>query len=111
MIISVDINEVLRDFLTKLKKTYTKYTEKEAIARLLHVINAVTVSFKSIPDIAVILANHYQHKLTDIQQWLARTEWSQSGLTESKVNALQNQLVELNLIDKKSNFTTLVTQV
>ena len=86
-------------------------TEKEAIARLLHVINAVTVSFKSIPDIAVILANHYQHKLTDIQQWLARTEWSQSGLTESKVNALQNQLVELSLIDKKSNFTTLVTQV
>ena len=31
MIISVDINEVLRDFLTKLKKTYTKYTEKEPI--------------------------------------------------------------------------------
>lgn len=31
MIISVDINEVLRDFIGKLKKTYTKYTEKEPI--------------------------------------------------------------------------------
>lgn len=31
MTISVDINEVLRDFLNKLKKTYTKYTELEPI--------------------------------------------------------------------------------
>lgn len=29
MTISVDINEVLRDFIGKLKKTYTKYTDKE----------------------------------------------------------------------------------
>ena len=31
MTISVDINEVLRDFLGKLKKTYTKYTGKDPI--------------------------------------------------------------------------------
>ena len=31
MIISVDINEVLRDFLNKLTKTYTKYTGKDPI--------------------------------------------------------------------------------
>ena len=31
MIISVDINEVLRDFIGKLKKTYKKYTTKDPI--------------------------------------------------------------------------------
>jgi hypothetical protein len=31
MTISVDINEVLRDFIGKLKKTYTKYTGKDPI--------------------------------------------------------------------------------
>jgi len=31
MTISVDINEVLRDFIGKLKKTYTKYTDKDPI--------------------------------------------------------------------------------
>ena len=31
MTISVDINEVLRDFISKLKKTYTKYTGKDPV--------------------------------------------------------------------------------
>lgn len=85
--------------------------DKATIARLLKVINDVTVLFKQCPGIEQILANRYQLQSTDVEQWLSVTEWSQSNLSESTVTQIQNRLFELNLIDKKSNFTTLVTQV
>ncbi|WP_297508239.1 substrate-binding domain-containing protein [Flavobacterium sp.] len=85
--------------------------DKATIARLLKVINDVTTSFKQCQGIEQILANRHQLQYADVEQWLAVTEWSQSNLSESTVTQIQNRLFELNLIDKKSNFTTLVTQV
>lgn len=85
--------------------------DKATIARLLKVINDVSTSFKQCPGIEQILANRYQLQSIDVEQWLAVTEWSQSNLSEPMVATIQNHLFELNLIDKKSNFTTLVTQV
>lgn len=85
--------------------------DKATIARLLKVINDVSASFKQRPGIEQILANRYQLQSADVEQWLAVTEWSQSNLSEPMVATIQKHLFELNLIDKKSNFTTLVTQV
>jgi ABC-type nitrate/sulfonate/bicarbonate transport system substrate-binding protein len=80
----------------------------EEIKKLLEVINKHTQSFKSIPNIDVVLANQFNQKIEDIQKWLQLTEWSQNNLSEEMTETIQNQLFELQIIDKKATFINLV---
>jgi ABC-type nitrate/sulfonate/bicarbonate transport system substrate-binding protein len=80
----------------------------EEIKKLLEVINKHTQSFKSIPNIDVVLANQFNQKIEDIQKWLQLTEWSQNNLSEEMTETIQNQLLELQIIDKKATFINLV---
>ena len=80
----------------------------EEIIKLLEVINKQTQSFKSIPNIDAVLANQFNQKIEDIQQWLKLTQWSQSPFNEAQLETIQNQLLELNIIDKKAPFINLV---
>jgi hypothetical protein len=80
----------------------------EEIKKLLEVINKQTQSFKSIPNIDAVLANQFNQKIEDIQQWLKLTQWSQSPFNEAQLETIQNQLLELNIIDKKAPFINLV---
>lgn len=83
----------------------------QTISRVLEIINNTTVEFKEIPSIDRTLASKYNQKLTDIQQWLRLTQWSQKPLDEKVLNKIQNQLFDLKIIDKKGTFAEIVKAV
>ena len=42
----------------------------------------------------------YINELEDIQKWLSKTEWSQKLMDKDMIIKVQNQLHQLNIIDK-----------
>ena len=74
----------------------------ETITKLLGIINSKTRIFKAIPDIDKQLAKTYNQKIEDIKEWLTLTEWSQEKIDAVLLDRIQNQLVELNIINSKS---------
>lgn len=81
------------------------------IAQILEVINLTTQEFKEIPSIDKTLASKYHQKIDDINEWLSLTEWSQKPLSEKVLNKIQNQLFDLNIIEKKGTFAEIVKTV
>ncbi|MBP2832029.1 ABC transporter substrate-binding protein [Aquimarina sp. U1-2] len=80
----------------------------DTIKNVLDIINNCSLNFKNIPEIDRTLSETYHQKLTDIQKWLAITEWSQSILEEQTIAEIQEQLYALNIIDKKYTYKDLV---
>ena len=80
----------------------------ETISKILQIINLQTSKFKLIKNIDIVLAENFNQKTKDIQDWLLITEWSQSNLSEKTLNKIQNQLFALKIIDKKGTFTKIV---
>ncbi len=78
------------------------------VESILRIINQTTEEFKFIPSIDRTLAERYNQKLEDIQQWLGSTQWSQKNMDEKMLNKIQNQLFELKIIDKKGTFADIV---
>ena len=81
------------------------------ILEVLKIINKKTRAFKNLPNIDGILASRYKLKITDIQEWLSLTHWSQNQLQEEVLNKVQNQLLDLSLINKKGTFAEMVRTV
>lgn len=77
--------------------------QPEIITKLLEIINAKTRIFKAIPDIDKQLAKTYNQKIEDVKEWLGLTEWSQEEIDTVLLDRIQNQLVELNIINSKSD--------
>lgn len=75
---------------------------------ILEIINHTTAEFKDIPSINRTLAERYNQKTEDINQWLSQTRWTQQNITQETLNKVQNQLFDLNLINKKSTFAEMV---
>ncbi|MFL0352658.1 substrate-binding domain-containing protein [Xanthomarina sp. GH4-25] len=82
---------------------------KEEIKTILNIINKTTIRFKEIPKIDEIIAKRYSQKIEDVQEWLALTEWSQELINEKTINEVQDQLLALNIIPKKLNYSELVS--
>ncbi len=82
--------------------------DSETITKVLEIINAATQKFKSIPTIDETLASRYHQKTEDIQEWLRLTEWSQKPLSPAMLIKIQNQLFDLQIIDKKGTFAKIV---
>ena len=80
----------------------------KVIEKILEIINKTTHDFTQIPDIDKTLAELFNQKLEDIQEWLKLTHWSQKNLTEKAFIKIQNQLFDLGIIDKKSTFVETV---
>ena len=78
--------------------------QPQIINTILEIINIQTSSFKEIPNITSTLAQQFNQKKEDIEQWISRTEWSQETISEEVLNNVQNQLIEVNIIDKKGTF-------
>lgn len=78
----------------------------EKIEKMLTVINKTTSDFKNTDGIEKTLAERYVQKEEDIHDWLKITEWSQKKLDKNTFDKVQNQLFELNIIDKKTAFET-----
>lgn len=81
------------------------------IAKILDIINTMTKKFKDIPGIDETLASRYQQKTEDIRQWLHLTKWSQKSLSEEMLIKIQNQLFDLQIIDKKGTFASIVKAI
>ena len=81
------------------------------IHNLLQTINGETAKFKQISGIEEILAQRFGQKKHDLLEWLSLTECSDQPLTEEMLNKVQNQLLQLGLIDKKSTFAQMVGRV
>jgi hypothetical protein len=77
----------------------------DIVFKTLEIINYKTSNFKEIPNIDSVLANKYNQKLEDIQEWLSLTKWSQKQLSEVELNSIQDQLVALKIISKKAAFS------
>lgn len=77
--------------------------QPEIITKLLEIINTKTRIFKAIPNIDKQLAKTYNQKIEDIKEWLRLTEWSQEKIDAVLLDRIQNQLVELNIINSKSD--------
>jgi ABC-type nitrate/sulfonate/bicarbonate transport system substrate-binding protein len=78
------------------------------VHHILEIINNTTIEFKDIPSIDRTLASKYNQKLEDIQEWLKLTRWSQKKLDKPTFDKVQNQLFELNLIDKKLDYELII---
>lgn len=78
----------------------------DAIGTLLDIINQTTEEFKEIPSIDRTLSERYGQKIDDINDWLDLTDWSQKKLDKKTFESVQNQLFELEIIEKKIAFET-----
>ncbi len=79
---------------------------KAIVGTVLDIINRMTLNFKNIPDIDIMLSERYEQKKEDIQEWLQLTEWSQKKLDKNTFDKVQEQLLHLNIIDTKAIFDT-----
>ncbi len=80
---------------------------KEDVKTILDIINATTSEFKDIPSIDKTIANRYDQKIEDVQEWLSLTEWSQEVIEKDTLNNVQDQLLALDIIPKKLNYNNL----
>lgn len=94
-------------FVIAVRDEFLKKNPK-IIEKTLEIINSTTNDFTKIPDIDKTLADIFNQKLEDIQEWLKLTQWSQKNLTERAFIKIQNQLFDLGIIDKKSTFAETV---
>ena len=85
--------------------------EKETLQIILKTINTITTSFKEILEIDRIISERYQQKNEDVKEWLKLTEWSQKNIDPNTVEAVQNQLLQLNIISEKWTYDQLVTNL
>ncbi|MBW1298751.1 substrate-binding domain-containing protein [Aquimarina litoralis] len=81
------------------------------IQNILEIINTTTLDFKKIPSIDKTLSYRYDQQLTDIQEWLQLTEWSQSLIDVKTLEKVQNQLLELKIIDKTVASKNLIFEI
>ncbi|MEL4308307.1 substrate-binding domain-containing protein [Joostella sp. CR20] len=81
------------------------------ISHILEVINTYTEDFKDIPSIDRMLANRYEQKVEDIQEWLSITRWSQENISPIMIKNIQEQLALLNIIDHSVSYNEIVQNV
>ncbi|NER15635.1 substrate-binding domain-containing protein [Spongiivirga citrea] len=80
-------------------------TKENAVSNMIETLNNCTQDFKNIPSIDITLANRYEQKLEDIQEWLSRTHWSAYQLKESELQKILGKLNELSLIQTSKSLT------
>ena len=94
-------------FVIAVSDDFIKNSESD-LKMILNIINQSTSKFKSIPSIAKIIADRYEQKIGDVQEWLSLTEWSQTIMDDKTVESVQNQLLDLNIIPKKVDISRLI---
>lgn len=94
-------------FVIAVRNEFLK-NNKHVVEQILEIINNTTIEFKNIPSIDRTLASKHNQKPEDIQEWLKLTRWSQKKLDKPTFDKVQNQLFELNLIDKKVDYESVI---
>lgn len=93
-------------FVIAVRKDFIKNNEGE-LKTILDIINNTTAEFKEIPSIDKTIANRYEQKLEDVQEWLSITEWSQDLIDKDTLNHVQKELLALNIIPKIVDYNEL----
>ena len=83
----------------------------EDLKTILNIINNTTEDFKNIPSIDKTIANRYEQKLDDVQEWLSITEWSQELIDKKTVMNVQKELFALNIIPEIVDYETLTHKI
>ncbi|WP_299554409.1 substrate-binding domain-containing protein [Seonamhaeicola sp.] len=86
-------------------------SEKETLKTILEIINNTTIDFKNIPSIDRTIANRYQQKLEDVQEWLGLTEWSQDIIDKETISKVQKELYNLNIIPEIVDYDQLTLAI
>lgn len=86
-------------------------SNSDDVKTILDIINETTSEFKDIPSIDKTIANRYNLKLSDVQEWLSLTSWSQEVLNNETIDKIQNELFELNIIKKKKKYHEIVQKM
>ena len=94
-------------FVIAVREDFIKSNTKD-LQTILEIINNTTVDFKDIPSIDKTIANRYEQKLGDVQEWLSLTEWSQELIDKKTLNNVQNQLFALNIIPEIIDYEKLI---
>lgn len=71
------------------------------VKNILSVINVITRGFKEDSKVAPLISQRYDQKMEDVEEWLSLTQWSQEQMTNSEVDEVQDQLYNLQLIERK----------
>ena len=93
-------------FVVAVREDFIK-SNKEDLKTILNIINNTTLDFKDIPSIDKTIANRYNQKLDDVQEWLSITEWSQSLIDQKTIMNVQKELFVLNIIPEIVDFNKL----
>jgi len=94
-------------FVIAVNSEFLKTNEAD-VKTILEIINKTTREFKSIPSIDVTIANRYDQKLGDVQEWLSLTEWSQELIDKTTIMTVQEKLLELDIIPKSIPYSELI---
>ena len=86
-------------------------SNEEVVKTILNIINNTTSEFKDIPSIDKTIANRYNLKLKDVQEWLSLTEWSQEVLDEETTGKIQDELSEVGIIKRKMKYEQIVKKL
>ena len=97
-------------FVIAVREDFIKSNEDD-LKIILSIINKKTSEFKSIPFIDKKIADRYEQKIEDVQEWLSLTEWSQDIIDRKTITNVQNQLFELNIIPKRVDYSRLIHKV
>ena len=97
-------------FVIAVREDFIKNNEDD-LKIILKIINQKTSEFKSIPYIDKTIADRYQQEIGDVREWLSLTEWSQDVIDKKTVTNVQRQLLELNIIPKKVDYSCLIHKV
>ena len=97
-------------FVIAVRDEFIENNEDE-LKTILDIINTTTSDFKSIPSIDRTIANRYDQEIEDVQEWLSLTEWSQDVIDEKTIENVQDELLKLDIISKKVNYSNLVTKI
>ena len=81
------------------------------LKNILNIINNTTREIKDIPSIDKTIANHYEQQLSDVQEWLSITEWSQDLIDKETIMNVQKQLFTLNIIPEIVDYETLISKI
>jgi hypothetical protein len=68
---------------------------------MLQIINKTTKNFKETPGVEQLIAERYNQKIEDVQQWLSLTQWSQKQLSALELKKVQDKLLQLELIKNR----------
>lgn len=97
-------------FVIAVRNEFLEENENE-VKTILEIINNTTLDFKDIPSIDKTIANRYNLKLNDVQEWLSLTEWSQKLIDAKTIENVQNTLLKLEIITEKTDYKNLVYQI